>query len=182
VATIAFVRIDWDHKAFPLSLPGVRLHTLRVDPEPDYPFGRKGRIIQRGWEQLREPGMAGMVILDGDVATDPYQVDEMFAALDSDPKAVWVAPAKIWPQSTRRPRWVWAHRAGEASQEMATEGITFFSFCFTYLPSALIDRCVKAGMSDWTFPTVDQRVSRVARESRTRIRVVEGIEAIHLHY
>jgi hypothetical protein len=182
MTNVVFCRIDWDHKAFPLNLPGIRLHTLRVDPEPDYPFGRKGRVIQRGWEQLRGPDVAGLILLDGDVAIDLYDVDQMFAAVDSDPRAVWVAPAKLWPQSTRRPSWIWGHRAGEPSQEMVTSGITFFSFCFTYLPAALLGRCVKAGLSGWTFPTVDTQVSRIARTGRTRIRVVEGIEVTHLHY
>ena len=62
------VRLDWDHTAIPLR-EARRYFTLRIAPEPEYPFGRKGLALAAAWRQLQNhasaqirPGFADRVL------------------------------------------------------------------------------------------------------------------------
>jgi hypothetical protein len=179
---VILVRVDWDRTAIPLGrLPG-RWHTLHLAPEPDYPFGRKGLALLRTWQQIQlSKQEAGLVILDGDVAIDPVDYHAMMRAIPKEPGAVHVAPVRLWPKSTQRSDWYWAHHRGEASQEPCDDP-TVFSFNFTYLPRALLDACRQAGMAKWTFPTCDSHVTEVAAKMHLPVRVVHDATPKHLHY
>ena len=176
---IVFVRVDWDRTAFALPLPGCRMHTLHVDPEPAHPFGRKGLALARAWEQLRTPAASGMLILDGDVAVDLCDLAEMLAAINGEPDAVHAAPARLWPRSTGRTGWVWSVWDGEATQELP-EHPSFTTFCFTYLPRRLVERCIAKGLPQQRFPHVDTFVSAQAMASGVPIRVVTRCAPKHL--
>ncbi len=159
-----------------------RFLPLFVNPEPEYPTGRKGLVMAAGWEVLGKRAKSqGMLVLDGDVAVDPSHVATMLAAIDSDPGCVWTAPVKIWPTSTHRQDWVWAHWDDKASQELSNTA-KWFSFNFTYLPAALLDHAIKAGMKRWVYPRVDANMSATAAKLGIKGRVVPECFPVHLHF
>lgn len=179
-----FVRVIWDAHVvkLPLALPGARMIELHVQPEPSHPFGRKGLTLASAWTTLATDEHAGMLILDGDVAIDPWDVLMMLAAVQSEPDAVHVAPAKIWRTTTGSEElWTWGHWRGERSQEWC-EDPDFFAFNFTYIPRRVIEEAVKKGLRSWAFPHVDQRVSRTARQLGIPVRVVKDCSPKHMHY
>lgn len=173
------VRVIWDHQAPPLRLA---FHALHIGPEPGHPFGRRGLALSAAWRQLSTPEAVGMVTLDGDVIVDPADVSAMFAAIVTEPDAVWTAPVRLWPISTHRPDWVWGHGRGtEPSQDEHPEP-DWFSFGFTYLPRALIASCQRAGLDAWTYPGVDRRVSARARALSIPVRVAKDCVPKHINY
>jgi hypothetical protein len=181
VAVILCVRVDWDRTALPLPA-SLRYHHLHVDPEPGFPFGRKGRQLAAAWEHLSGPEFDGMLIMDGDVLIDPADHSAMMAAIDAQPALVHTAPVRIWPASTKRPGWVWSHWAEGASQDIDRHGVKWFSFCYTYLPAALITRSLRAGLASWQYPGVDSQVSRTAAAAGIGVDVVRGCWPKHLHW
>jgi hypothetical protein len=180
MAVILCVRADWDRTAPPQ--PGLRYHHLHIDPEPGHPFGRKGRQFAAAWQQLAGPEFDGMLILDGDVMIDPADHSAMMGAIDAQPGIVHTAPVRIWPASTKRPGWVWSHWSEQASQDIDREAVAWFSFCYTYLPRALVVRCLRAGLARWRYPGVDMQVSRQAAAAGIPVNVVAGCWPKHLHY
>jgi len=172
--------VIWDHGGLPVKLAAFR--DVHVAPSAEYPFGRKGLALAGAWRQLAgSADVAGMLLLDGDVAADPVDHDAITACIDSDPEAVWTAPVRIWPVSTYRDDWVWAHWETEASQHLDLTA-NWFSFNFTYLPRRLIGACLEAGLEGWQFPRVDAEVSRVARRMRVPGRVAAECRPVHMHY
>jgi hypothetical protein len=185
-----FLRVIWEphHIQFPLRIAGANIKELRITPEPNHPFGRKGLALERAWEQIAPPSCLGMLILDGDVVIDPQDFILMAGAIGREPSAVHVGAARIW--SASKPElataaldgWSWAHWAKAPTHDLVTEGIEFFSFNYTYLPAALVEAAIKRGLRGKMFPGVDAFVSRVARETRTPVRVVAGASPKHLNY
>lgn len=163
----------------------VRFHEVRVRPEPEYPAGRKGLALKGAWVQLgRKAGADGMLVLDGDVAIDPGHVRAMFAAIAGRPEIVHTAPVKLWPVSTSRPDWHWAHWEDHPSQDIDGKA-NYFSFCFTYLPAQLLEACINArpkGLADWTYPNVDASVSAQARRMGLGAWVVRDCYPVHVHW
>jgi hypothetical protein len=179
VAELVHVRVDWDRTAIPLKLPA--FHTIRIAPEPAHPFGRKGLALAGAWRQLSGNKTDGMLILDGDVAADLIDLAAMRAAIHVKPEVVHTAPVRLWPASTHQPSWVWAHWDREMTQD-ENPAPRRFSFCFTYLPRALIGACIKAGLETWTFPHVDRLVSAQAEREKIPCEVVDGCSPRHLHF
>lgn len=176
---VVMVRVDWDRQAFPLHLPGARMHTLHVSPEAAHPFGRKGLALSSAWDQLATKDASGMLILDGDVAIDLLDLAVMFGSVNTEPGAVHAAPARLWPRSTGRSSWVWSVWDREQSQVLPLAP-RFTTFCFTYIPRALIRRCQDKGLALHRFPHVDQFVSAQAVAAGIPIRVVADATPKHL--
>jgi hypothetical protein len=178
-----FVRVIWDaHPVkFPLRLHQVRINELHVSPETAYPFGRKGLVLESGWKQLSDPDSQGLLILDGDVMIDPQDFENMRCAIEADPDCVWVAPARIWPVSTGKPRWTWGHWKDQPSTEWC-DNPEWFAFNFTYLPAALMTAAIKDSLRLWQFPKVDMNMSRTARKQGIKVRVVPDCAPKHMHY
>jgi hypothetical protein len=176
MAEIVQVRIDWDRTAIPLRARG--FHILHIGPEPGWPFGRKGRALAGAWRQLSTPTADGMLLLDGDVAVDPLDLAAMRAAIDAEPTAVHVAPARLWPVSTGQRAWIWGHGRTRFSQDDPDDP-DVFGFSFTYLPRALIEGCA---LDRWAFPGVDRRVHQRAAALGIPVRVVRGCWPKHLNY
>lgn len=177
------VRLIWEPRgALPMPrIPGVRLHDITVRPETDHPAGRKGRVLAAAWEQLGAAQHAGMLILDGDVAADPHDYAQMLAAIGADPVSVWTAPVRTWPASTTRGAWTWGHWRGAPSQEDCPDPF-YFTFCFTFLPRAVLKYSIAAGLRRWRFPAVDTRVAGVAAAAGVPVRVCYGAQPKHMHY
>jgi hypothetical protein len=190
--SVICVRVSWDGQAMPLRIAD-KFYSVNIVPEPDFPFGRKGLWLTRAWQQLNEnpktygqklAAADGMLILDGDVAIDPWDLEVMQNAIREDRESVHVAPAKIWPISTRASDWVWAHGLDRFTQSEPynDDDCNLFTFCFTYLPRALIQQCVQAGMENWVYPDVDTQVCIVAMKGRFRVNLVRACQPKHLNY
>lgn len=180
MAEVVCVRMNWDRTAIPF--PHARhYYTMHVSPEPDYPFGRKGLVISSAWRQLAGRQAAGLLILDGDVIIDPADHVAMLQAIHEEPGAVHVAPVRIWPVSTKRDVWSWAHWSTGPSQLLDLRPV-WFSFCFTYLPRQLLTAANRAGLRKWTYPGVDMRMSECARENNIPARTVTGCWPKHVNY
>jgi hypothetical protein len=174
------VRVIWDHQV--ISLPGLGFRDLHVLPGERSPFGSKGNALATMWETLgKSRGMDGMMILDGDTVIDPLDLDAMQAAITSEPKAVHVAPVRLWPAGTGLTGWVWGHGKDLFSQQDPRDPDRF-GFSFTWLPAQLLDHCIQAGMRTWSYPHVDDRVSQEARRMVVPVRVVRGASPKHTHF
>lgn len=177
---VVCVRVNWDRTATETPITR-RFYTLHVSPEPGYPFGRKGLALASAWRQLSHQGQDGMLVLDGDVIIDPEDFSRMLSAIDGNATIVHIAPVRIWPVSTHREDWVWAHWAKEPSQDIDLSP-QWFSSCFTYLPQLLIDQALHDGLREWTYPTVDKQVSQSAQRLGLRVRVVRDCWPTHINY
>lgn len=193
MANVTCVRIIWDREPFwPMPVIrytadgrsyAVKFSPVHFGPETGWPAGRKGAAIAGAWRQLGAGADAdGMLLLDADVAVDPQMVIDMMTAIGSDPESVWTAPVRIWPVSTLRDGWVWSHWDQAASQQV-DEVANWFSFCFTYVPRALIEHCLKGSrLQSWTYPKVDASMARAARDMGIKGRVVPDCFPVHLHW
>jgi hypothetical protein len=182
MAEIICVRMNWDNKAIPIRIPGA-FYTLHVDPSSAFPFGQKGMVLAGAWKQLDPDNkMDGMLIIDGDVAIDPLDLSNMLAAIHHHDKMVVVAPARIFPISTKRSEWSWAHWSVKASKEMETKNIRWFSFNFTYLPRRVIEQALTDNLVAWTYPSVDKRMSDAAFKAGVGVYVAESVYPKHLNF
>jgi hypothetical protein len=134
------------------------------------------------WKQLNNNNMDGMLIMDGDVVIDPGDLTNMLTAIHEHDKMIVIAPARIWPISTKRKNWVWAHWSTEASQVMETENIRWFTFNFTYLPKKVIEQALTDGLTEWTYPNVDKRMSESAVTAGVPVYVAENVLPKHLNF
>ena len=191
-----FCRLIWDHQVESLRhfrMPGARWFDLHMGPEPGAPLGRKGRVLDAAWRQLRERDAMGMLILDGDVAIDPLDFAAMQSAIASDPLGVHVAPVRLWPQSTQQDNWAWAHwDEGHAMTQVSSDTPDRWSFCFTYVPRKVLNTASADGvmvgprkrlrLAEWQFPTVDMKMNEVARNCGIKARIVSDCYPKHMHY
>jgi hypothetical protein len=183
MAEIICIRENWNNTALSIPIPNAgNFHTLHIIPTPEHPFGEKGKALAGAWKQLGYAKVDGMLILDGDVVIEPGDMENMLAAIHGHDKMVVTAPARIWPKSTKRKSWVWAHWSTEASQVMETKNIRWFTFNFTYLPKKVIEQALKDGLADWTFPSVDKRMSEAAVRAGVPVHVAENVSPKHLNF
>jgi hypothetical protein len=179
--TVILMRLDWDRTAPPgICPPG--FYTTHVTPSDEHPYGRKGLVIASAWRALQTPPIAGLVILDGDVAIDPADRAAMLAAIEAEPKAVHVAPVKLWPVSTKATGWVWGHGRDGLFTRTDHDDPDAFGFGFTYLPRRLVLACIKAGMDDWEYPGVDRKAAATARRLHLPVRIVRDASPKHLNF
>lgn len=179
--TVIMIRLIWDRTALPgLCPPG--FYATHVIPSDEFPYGRKGLVVASAWEQLQSPAIAGLVILDGDVAIDPQDRRAMLDAVEEEPKVVHVAPVRLWPVSTKAPGWVWGHGKGGLFNQQDHDDPDMFGFGFTYLPRRLMTACIAAGMEEWTYPGVDRRTANQARKMKLPVRVVRGASPKHINF
>ena len=182
MAEIIMVRVNWDNSALNIPTPG-KFHNLHVNPSVDYPFGEKGRAIAGAWKQLNADNkMDGMLILDGDVVIEPTDLVNMLQAIHHHDKMVVVAPTRIWPKSTKRKDWSWAHWSKEPNQTLETKNIRWFSFNFTYLPKKVIEQAMQDGLATWMYPRCDMRMSDAAFNAGVPVFVAEAVQPKHLNF
>ena len=159
-----------------LTASGLTGETLTLNVLKGVPGGEQAEVT------YQVPVVAGMVILDGDVAVDPLHIAQMLDAVRDDLGSVHVAPVKIWPAGTQWKSWAWAHYDETGpSQEWDVEP-RYFGFNFTYLPKQLIRKCLSDGLKDWTYPNCDSCVSQRARQLKLPCRLVRDCFPVHLHW
>lgn len=189
---VTWVSVSWRGRGIdlpPVRLPdgtggitAIRFMECDVYPEPGWPQGRKGLMLAGAWEGYgRSQKADGMIIRDKDVAIDPHMIMCMSGAVHAEPDAVHTAPVKIWPGSTGRTTWTWAHWRDHPSQHIDRDP-RWFSFNFTYLPGQLLGKAIARGLREWTYPSVDASMSKLAAEMRIPVRVVEGCYPVHVHW
>ena len=182
MAEIVSVRVNWDNTAIPIKMPG-QFYNLHIDPSTDNPFGEKGKSLSNAWRQLNwNNKMDGMLIIDGDVAIDEIDYANMLNAIHYHDKMVVIAPARIWPASTKRKNWSWAHWSKEPSQVLETENVRWFSFNFTYLPKKVIDQAHEDGLISWAYPNVDKNMSTAAFNAGVPVFVAEDVLPKHMNF
>jgi len=161
-----------------------RFYTLHIPRSEEYPFGRKGKMFVQAWKQLKgdADNNDGMLVLDGDVAIDPHDYKVMLEAIHNNPQMVHTAPVKIWPISTKRPDWVWGHATEEDRSQVNHPNPKYFSFCFTYLPKALIRKAIEKGWKDWNYPGADKPISELAYDMKIPVNVVNECRPKHMNY
>jgi hypothetical protein len=174
------VQVIWNNRT--PATPFLGFRDLHVNPEPDFPFGRKGLVFASAWDQLGLPGEAiGMLILDGDVAIDPHDNRMMHECIYLEPECVWVAPCKLWPVSHLGPNWVWGHGKERFTQEDVDDP-DMFSFSFTYLPAALMNGMMENDLVDLCYPVVDMSTWELARKMGLTVKVARECAPKHLHW
>lgn len=174
--------MNWDNTAMQGMRAARNFYNLHIDPSPAQPFGAKGSVLSAAWKQLAGKNADGLLILDGDVMIDPEDHKAMLRAIHEHPGAVQVAPARLWPVSTKRNGWTWAHWATEPSMQREDDGVRWFSFCYTYLPRRLMAAADREGLRSWAYPGVDKRMSETAQKIGIDIRVVGGCHPKHMNY
>lgn len=177
------VKVLWEGSTPVQSMAGP-FHDVLVRREAEYPKGRKGLTLARAWEQMQTEQDAGLLLVDGDVVIDPVDLTAMIGHVASDRASVWTAPVKLWPNSTHMSSWVWGHRKppppGATQDEVMRlwqadiEDPLWFTFCFTYLPRALVELAINSGMSTWCYPNVDKNMHELAARAGFGVRVVRG--------
>jgi hypothetical protein len=178
------VKVCWEGTPKVPSLDAP-FHDIWVRREAQYPKGRKGLVMASTWKQMASLTDEGYLTVDADVAIDPVDLNTMIQHVASDRESVWVSRVKLWPVSTHFPTWVWGHR------KAIPDGITdpqeimrlwqqdvddpdYWTFCFTYLPRALMEAAIKAGLRTWHYPNVDKNMHELAKAKGFKVRVVRG--------
>jgi hypothetical protein len=184
------IRLAWKDKFEGRTPPCFTEHS--VYPEAEYPNGRKGLLLTRLWQNLNKPTSDGAIILDGDVIIDPHDYDSLITHACTDVNAVWTAPVKLWPSATSLTDWVWGHRKlvdmNRPQAEIVKEwqqdidDPDMFTFCFTYLPAALINGAIRKGLDTRMYPKVDWFMWETAQELGIPVRVVRDCYPRHLNY
>ena len=175
------LRVIWNNQ-IPVT-PFMGFRDLHVNPEPSFPFGRKGLCLIRAWEELGPPnGAPGMLILDGDVAIDPHDSKVMHECIYTNTECIWVAPVRLWPVSHLGQEWTWGHgKNGQFTQDDIDDP-EMFSFSFTYLPDILCDALGPAGACDWAYPQVDLFTWELAANMGIKAQVVRNCYPKHMHW
>lgn len=109
----------------------------------------------------------------------------MIAAVRISPDRVYVAAHKLWPASTMRDDWVWAHGrmidgAPELTQRLRI-GAQWWALGLTYTPGALLDLAAPH-MPAWVFGQVDTGLSAIARQHHIAGICIEKARPKHLHF
>lgn len=178
-----FLQICWRGLA-PYGTPN-GFTKVDILPSNKYPLGQKGLTLSECWLQMSDNACQGMLILDADVVIDPVDMEAMWSCMVSDPSAIWLAPARLWPKSTGYPSWVWAHRkfgTGMDEWQASRTDVDTGSFCFTYIPRALIEICMSNGLNRWIYPNVDDNMFRMARQNEIVFRIAKGCAPKHMNY
>lgn len=137
------------------------------------------------WAYHRQAGAAGIAWLDPDVIIDPDDRDEMYKAIERAPEFVHCSVHKLWPASTMRPDWVYAHGIWKDNAPVMNQRLEsradWFALGFTYTPGRLLDLAAPH-MFQWVFGQVDSGLSATARQHGIPAGPVPRCRPKHLHF
>ena len=179
------VRLCWNDSDIPCRLAS-RFHRIDVKPSDEFPAGRKGMCLARSWLQLAADDCQGMLVMDGDMACDPYDLAAMVQAIDARPDEVNIAPARLWPVSTKmKTGWVWNFGCNRTYSQVDDDDpdlVNRWTFCLSWMPRALLESAIEAGLEDWRYPGVDVRMCRLAEDLGLRVNVCWESRPCHMNY
>lgn len=179
---IPHVQIEWNHWRIASVAPDIR---LPIAPEPDAPRGRKATYMARVWANAKPAGALGIVWQDPDIVIDPDDYEEMMRAAKRAPDFIHVSVHKLWPASTMRESWVWAHGLVKDNVPVLSQQIApradWFALGFTYTPGRLLDLAAPH-MPAWVFGQVDTGLGAVARQNHIPAFPVPRCRPKHLHF
>lgn len=179
---IPHVQVEWDHWRVTSLLPD---HVLRVSPEPEHPRGRKARHMADYWRRARAEGAQGVLWQDPDIVLDPDIMAAMRRQVELAPEAIHVSVHKLWPASTMRDDWVWAHGLMKGETPVMSQRLesyaAWFALGFTYTPARLLDLALPH-MPAWVFGQVDSGLGAVARQHAIPAHAAGRVRPVHLHF
>jgi hypothetical protein len=176
------VQIEWNHWRIASVRPD---NVLRIAPEEGAPRGRKGPLMADFWTHALRRDADGILWQDPDIVIDPDDMDEMRKAIDRAPDYIHCSVHKLWPASTMRDDWVYAHGLLDGiyhvlNQRMAPRA-DWFALGFTYTPARLLNLAAPH-MINWVFGQVDSGLSTVARQNNIPAFPVPKCRPKHLHF
>lgn len=179
---IPHAQVEWNHWRIESVRPDA---IIRVIPEPGQPRGRKAVQMADYWRRIRAGNAVGVLWQDPDVVADPDDIKAMREAVEANPNQVWVSCHKLWPASTMRDQWVWAHgimRDGKPEMSQRLQHLAeWFALGLTYTPARLLDLALPH-MPAWVFGQVDSGLSAVARQHGIPGSAVAAARPKHLHF
>jgi hypothetical protein len=133
----------------------------------------------------RNDNACGILWQDPDIVIDPDDMREMRAAIARAPQFIHVSVHKLWPASTMRPDWVWAHGIVKGAEHILSQQMApradWFALGFTYTPARLME-LARPHMFQWVFGQCDTGLSAVARQNKVPAFPVPKCRPKHLHY
>lgn len=158
---------------------------MRITPGGGAHFDTQGAALAYAWDVLGGRGAPGLIVLDLDVVIDPGDLAAMYGSSYEHPADVLVAPVKLWPASTGRAEWIWAHRGGSLGSPAATQDedapIAYFTPNCTYMPARLLD-AARPGLPGWEWPRPEVELSELALHLGIPARLVPACRPKHLHF
>jgi hypothetical protein len=137
------------------------------------------------WRNVRQDGAVGVIWQDPDIVADPADMTAMRDAIERNPDYVHVSIHRLWPASTMRQDWVWAHGLWQQDAPVLSQRLSmiaeWWALGLTYTPAALLDLAVPH-MPAWHFGQVDNGLAAIARQHKIPGRAVDGAQPKHLHY
>jgi hypothetical protein len=137
------------------------------------------------WGQLRAAGLAGLLWVDPDVASDLDDLTAMASAVTRRPADVHTGLVKLWPRSTGLQDWIWSHRGGTLGSPAATQDenvtVSYFAMGFVWTPARLLDAAFPR-FRDWKYPEIDVGLSELALAHQVPMHAVPGCRPKHLHF
>jgi hypothetical protein len=165
---------------------GPEIHTWPTARDTNGPQRGYGWALREAWRGVA--GRGPMIVLEQDVAFDPWVMAEIENAVATYPDAVVAAPYILWPAHTRRPPPVWSNLVGDVfgtlrridATEHPPERPSTFGLGLTYLPAKLL-QATEQKLPSWYYPHLDMRLSMEATRAGIAI-IGTQLPAIHLHW
>jgi hypothetical protein len=165
---------------------GPEVHTWPTARDADGPQRGYGWSLREAWREIALRGP--LIVLEQDVAYDPWIFAELLHGVATYPGAVIAVPYILWPLHTGRKDPVWSHLIGDVFGELRTVPATEHppdrpATCglgLTYLPAELL-RPLEEKLPRWYYPHLDFRLSMEAKRAGIPI-IGTQLPATHLHW
>lgn len=166
-----------------LPLNYIAIHCDDVNNFSHRPYGL---VMWEAWQKCHND--RGLLWIEGDVAIEPVHLLEVERSIASFPGSVIAVPYRLYPASTHNDYVQWpfyiATKDGDERILKAGEDVPLFVKSFglgcTWLPVELFN-AIGDRIKDWDWPSLDWRLSIVARGQSITI-VTTETPAVHLHY
>lgn len=116
---------------------------------------------------------------------DLDDIDAMREAIERVPEYVHIAAHKLWPASTMRDDWVWAHGLMDGDRPVLSQRradrAQWFALGLTWTPARLLNLAAPH-MPAWMFGQVDTGLSATARQHSIPAYCVPQARPKHLHF
>lgn len=160
-------------------------HILDVQPDAEFPQGRKGLLSAELWRALSARGEAGVLWLDPDIAADLDDLASMRAAVNLSPQDVHTATVKLWPASTGRASWMYGHRltgtVSELEGQRWCQRPRYWTTSMVWTPSRLLDLALP-GLPERPWQGFDLWLNELSLAHDITAWAVHDCRPKHLHF